>query len=147
MTVINVSDFSDKMKKDLPILLGCAALIMSIGTTTNQVSRVANYNKDKAYYQSLEKTLDSLPDDAVIGGDPFLLPHIADKDNVYIFDFKDVNKEEKTINEPEKYDYIVLRNGAEMFEFAEPLLEEEGYIKLETDVAEKVTVFKNTNRD
>ena len=147
MTVINVSDFSDKMKKDLPILLGCAALIMSIGTTSNQVSRVANYNKDKAYYQSLEKTLDSLPDDAVIGGDPFLLPHIADKDNVYIFDFKDVNKEEKTINEPEKYDYIVLRNGAEMFEFAEPLLEEEGYIKLETDVAEKVTVFKNTNRD
>lgn len=147
MAVINLSDFSPKLKKDIPILLGCAALMMTIGTTSHQVVKIGTYNRDKAYYQSLEETLDSLPDDAVIGGDPFLLPHIADKDNVYIFDFKDVNKEEKTINEPEKYDYIVLRNGAEMFEFAEPLLEDEGYIKLETDVAEKVTVFKNTNRD
>lgn len=147
MTVINVSDFSDKMKRDLPILLGCAALLMTVGTTTNQVSRVANYNKDKAYYQALEETLDSLPDDAVIGGDPFLLPHIADKDNIYIFDFKDVNKEENTVNEPEKYDYIVLRNQNDVFGFAEPLLEDYGYIKLETEVSDRVTVFKNTNRE
>lgn len=147
MTVINVSDFSPRMKKDLPILLGSAALIMTIGTTSNQVTRIERYHADKAYYQALEETLDSLPDDAVIGGNPFLVTHIADKDNVYIFDFKDVNKEENTINEPEKYDYIVLRNDEAVFTFAEPLLEEEGYVKLETEVADRVTVFKNTNRD
>ena len=147
MTVINVSDLSPKMRKQIPILLGCAALIMTVGTTTNQVVRIGNYNADKEYYQALEAALDSLPDDAVIGGDPFLIPHIADKDNVYIFDFKDVDKEKNIIKEPEKYDYIVLKNQAEICEFAGPLLEEEGYIRLETEVDEKITFFKNTNKD
>lgn len=143
MTLINVSDFPPRIKQDLPILLGSAALIMSMGTMSHHLNKIEDYQKNSAYLQSLEETLDSLPRDAVIGGDPFLLPHIADYKEVYIFDFGDVNKEENTLTEPYRYDFIVLKEDSEIRSFAEPLLYDAGYIKTETEVSERIAIYKS----
>ena len=143
MSVINVSDFTPRMKKDLSVILGSAALIMSMATVSHQLNKIEDYNKNSYYLQSLEATLDNLPEDAVIGGDPFLIPHIADYKEVYIFDFNDVNKEENYLTEPYRYDFIVLKKDSEICKFAQPLLDDAGYLEVESEVSHKITIFQS----
>ena len=143
LTVANVSDLSPNAKKNISVLLGSAALIVSMGTISHQVNKISDYNKNAAYFQSLESTLDSLPHDAVIGGDPFLLPHIADYKEVYIFDGNDINKEENTLKEPYRYDFIILKEDSEIRSLAEPLLTEAGYVKTDTEVSEKIAIYQS----
>lgn len=143
MTVINVSDFSPKFRKDLSVLLGAAALIMSMGTMSHHINKISDYERNSAYLQSLEETLDDLPRDAVIGGDPFLIPHVADYKEVYIFDFNDVNKEQNVLTEPYRYDFIVLKKDSDICKFAWPLLEDAGYVETENEVCEKIAIYQS----
>lgn len=143
MTVINVSDFSPKLRKDLSVLLGTAALIMSMGTMSHHMNKITDYEKHATYFQSLEETLDALPRDAVIGGDAFLIPHVADYKEVYIFDFNDVDKEKNILTEPYRYDFIVLKKDSEICTFAWPLLKEAGYVETDNEVSEKIAIYQS----
>lgn len=143
MTLINVSDFAPQTRKNLSVLLGSAALLMSIGTTSHQVNKIGYYHSNEAYFQSLEETLDSLPKDAVIGGDPFLIPHIADYKEVYIFDKNDINQEENVLTEPYRHDFIVIPEDSETRSVGETAILDAGYVKLETEVSEKIAIYQS----
>lgn len=145
MAMINLDDFTPKMKKDFSVLVGSAALIMSMGTMSHHMNKISDYEKNAAYFQSLEATLDELPRDAVIGGDPFLIPHIADYKEVYIFDFNDVNQDLGILTEPYRYDFIVLKKDSEICKVAAPMLFEIGYTETENEVSEKIAVYQSPN--
>ncbi len=144
MAVINVDDFSPRTRQDIPILLGSAALLMSVGTQSHHIDKYENYQDNKEAYIKMEATLDAIPKDAVVAADPFIIPHIADREEVYIYDFADVDKNAVALIEPDKYDFIVLKPGTEITMFAEPLLGNAGYVKVQTDVSDRINIYMNT---
>lgn len=107
MCILNLDDMSRRSKHDIPVILGTAAMIMTIGTCSQHIG-YAEYNKsNKEYLNSVEDMLDSLPLEASIGTDTFLIPHIAEHKHAYIFDGYDIDENGAVIN-PDKYDFIII---------------------------------------
>jgi len=141
MTLINVADLKGRARQDIPVLLGCAAFILTMGTVSHHINKIEDYNNNAAHFQTLEATLDAIPEDAVIAGNPFLIPHLSDRDEVYVFDMNDIDQNANKVKDIEKYDFIVLKNGETPCLAAEPILGEYGFVKLKTGVSDRVTIF------
>ncbi|MBP3380483.1 MAG: DUF2079 domain-containing protein [Ruminococcus sp.] len=107
MCIINLDDMSRASKHDIPVILGTAAMIMTIGTCSQHIGYVEYNRSNKEYLNSVEDMLDSLPLESSIGTDTFLIPHIADHKHAYIFDGNDIDENGAVIN-PDKYDFIVI---------------------------------------
>ncbi len=147
MTLVNVADLKGRARQDIPVLLGCAAFILTMGTVSHHINKREDYNNNAAYFQTLEATLDAIPEDAVIAGNPFLIPHLSDRDEVYIFDMNDIDQNTNEVKDIEKYDFIVLKNGENSCLAAEPILGEYGFVKLKTGVSDRVTIFMSPDYD
>lgn len=116
MCILNLDDMSQRSKHDIPVILGTAAMIMTIGTCTQHLGYV-EYNKtNKEYLNSVEQMLDDLPLEASIGTDTFLIPHIADHKHAYIFDGYDIDENGAIIN-PDKYDFIIIPCLSDQYEY------------------------------
>ena len=141
LAVCNTADLSRRTRQDMAVLLGCAAFIMSMGTLSHHLNKIADYQNNAGYFQALEETLDAIPEDAVIGGNAFLIPHLSDREEVYLYDMGDIDQEAGCLKEPYKYDFIVLGKNEKVCLTADPLLTEAGYVKLETAVSNRYTIF------
>lgn len=142
MALINVSDLTPRARKNIPVLLGAATLIFSVGTVSHRIDYVDYYKNDKEYFQTLEATLDAIPQDAVIAGDAFLVPHVCDRKEVYIFDNGDLNAEKTAVITPERYDFIVLQLSSDVCKAAAPLLEAEGFTVWQ-QVSDRIVIYQN----
>lgn len=142
MTLINVDDMAPRLRRNIPVLLGAAALIFATGTVSHRIDYVDRYQNEEAYFLRLESTLDAIPEDAVIGADAFYVPHVCDREEVYIFDFGDLTSDQLALREPERYDYVVLPMSSDVYKAAAPLLEKEGYT-VWTQLDERVVIYQN----
>ena len=126
MSIINLDDLGAAKKHDLPILMGSAAMILSVGILSHNIGSYESYQKDEKdgnkYYSTLEAMIQSVPEDASLAIDTWLLGHGANRDEVYLFDNGDLdiinpddvaagNPPQGTIKEIEKYDYFIISEG------------------------------------
>ncbi|MBR5774450.1 MAG: DUF2079 domain-containing protein [Clostridia bacterium] len=83
LLIMNVSEMSDNAKRiALPIaaVAACLAFCMFI---LPRGGPVRAYRESKATYQQMDAILDTIPDDASVAASTFLLPHVADRAEVY----------------------------------------------------------------
>ncbi len=142
MCIINIDDMGQTRKQEIPVLLGVAALVVSLGTVSHNISYYENHKPSAEYYANLEEMLDEIPQDASVICDTWLLPHIADRDEVYLLDNNDYNAATNEIIEPEKYDFFVVPVGTELTNNLLPLFDELG-ITLYDEIPGRIQVYKS----
>ncbi|SFX88917.1 DUF2079 domain-containing protein [Ruminococcus sp. XPD3002] len=144
MSIINLDDMGRKKQQDVPVLLGCAGILMSLGLFSHNIGTYESHKREKDYFDALEEMLDRIPEEASVGGDNFLLPHMADRDEAYIFDFNDLNQEEMTIIDVDRYDYFVIPTSSDLYNAIFPYFEKYGITEVD-DCQGRIKVFKNPN--
>ncbi|MDE6775869.1 MAG: DUF2079 domain-containing protein, partial [Ruminococcus sp.] len=126
MCVINIDYMGKRGKQDIPIALGSAAMILTIGTYSHTWGNYTSYKRSEDYLTRLDTALDEIPKDGSVGADVFLIPHLADHKEVYIFDGNDFN-EDGTITTPERFDFIVLAMITDVYDTFSANIENNGY--------------------
>ncbi len=144
MTVINIDDMSENTRRNIPILVFASSFVFYAGIESYNTFYYEYYTENKAFYEKSEETLQSIPENAVIGGDSVLISHLCDRKEVYIFDKNDMNAEKTAILEPDRYDFIVLRINSDVYKQAAPLLEKEGYT-LWKQAGTHLAIYKHPN--
>lgn len=142
MCIINIEDMGQTKKQELPVLLGTAALIVSLGSISHNMSYYENHQSSAEYYAELEEMLDEIPQDASVVSDTWLLPHIADRDEIYLWDNDDYNAATNEIVDPERYDFFVVPVGTELTNNVLPLFEEMG-ITLYDEIPGRIQIYKS----
>lgn len=127
MSLINVHDMTPQMRKNIPILWSIATVLFFAGMQADDAAYIRQYTEKKDYYIQSEQMLDSIPEDAVIAGNALIISHVCDRDEVYIFDYNDLNSEKTELINPERYDFIALFIKSDIYADAVPLLEKEGF--------------------
>ena len=157
MCIINLEDLSAAKKHDLPILMGTAAIILTIGTQTQSLTSYENYKTEEEsgskYFSTLEAMIQTVPKDASLAIDTWLLPHAANRDKVYLFDNSDIdlyNADQVAqgeapfgaVREIEKYDYFIISENWEYYNLCTQAFSENG-IHMVDEIPGRIAVFKS----
>ena len=145
MSIINLDDMKEK-KQDIAFVSGVTSLIVAFGWTSTKFRYYERYRDDPKFIE-VEALLDSVPQDACVAAESFLLPHIADRDRVFILDMNDAYKNEENpsenhLLEPQRYEYYVFNYHSDIHQFCEPLFDEMGF-SLYDEVPERVVIYHN----
>lgn len=141
MCIINLDEMSQRGKQNVPVILGAAAFIMTIGTCSHNWHYYEGYQKNKDYYIALESLLDSIPKDAAVGADGYYVPHIADHKELYLFDTNDYDENGK-LTTPEKFDFVAISAIPDTFGMSADALTSSGYT-LWAEIKGKCQVYKS----
>lgn len=126
MCIINIDDMGQRGKQNIPIALGTAAFIMTFGTLSGKWGSYISYQNGRDYFDSLEIMLDNIPDDASIGTDTFLIPHVADHKQISIFDENDTDETGK-IKNIALFDFVAVPVRNDRYEGQKEILLNNGY--------------------
>ncbi len=126
MCVMNIDDMRDEVKPNVAVAFGAAAVIMTTGMISTKISSYNYYKSDKEYFDSLDEMLDSIPKDASVGTDAFLMPHVCDHKQISYFDEYDFDEMGK-IKQIEIYDFVALPVRNDSYESRKNLLVNNGY--------------------
>jgi uncharacterized membrane protein len=96
LTVVNLSDMRDEFRKMLPIAVAMSAVITYSATMASKTNYYRSYVQSCDTRAAINEVLNEIPKDAGVTASTFLLPHIANRDEIYQY---------KSKNETE---YIVL---------------------------------------
>lgn len=83
LIIMNVSEMPDNSRRIILPIAAVAACIAFCMFICPRVAIIEDYNKNKATYQQMEEILDAVPDDASVAASTFLLPHVAQRAEVY----------------------------------------------------------------
>ena len=160
MCIINLDDMSAERKHDLPVLLGSAAMILTIGTQSHNIGTYESYQREESadgshYYSRLEDMIQSVPEDASLAIDTWLLPHAANRDEVYLFDSGDIevyNPDDVAngyapagaVKELEKYDYFIISQGWEYYSLCVDQLTTNGYVMMD-EIPGRISMYGKTS--
>lgn len=139
LALLNADDITYQKRNTVIAMASVASLISSLCFVSSKMGFVETYQSRPEYYRNLEACLDDVPRDASVITNTWFLPHIADRERVYVFDRNDfetnpeINGEEDFeksvtgLKKMERYDFYVLSRGDENTPIAIPYLEEAGY--------------------
>ena len=142
--ILNLDDLGEEKKHDLSILLGSAAMVFFVGMSIQNLDSRISYENGKEGFRQVEEVLDSIPQDGVVCATPFLLPHCADRDYIYLYDFNDCDRDNNRLLEPDRYEYLVYGPTGELGEFTTPILESLGWT-LYNEMPGRVVIYHNPN--
>lgn len=146
MCIINLDDMGQNNKQELPVIMGSAAIILTIAVMSNHIHYYTNHKLSDDYNSRLEEMLDNIPDDASVLSETWFVPHIANRSEVYLLDNNDYNAEQNSIINFERYDFIVVSVGSEVYKNIKPLFEELG-VTLYDETDGRVEVYKCPHYD
>ncbi|MBR1592597.1 MAG: DUF2079 domain-containing protein [Ruminococcus sp.] len=150
MSIINLDDINEK-KQDIAFVSGITSLIIAFGWTTTKIRYYERYKEDEAHFKNVEALLDGVPKDAAVASEAFLLPHMADRDRIYLLDMNDAIKNEddpsqNRLTEPGRYEYLVFNYNSEIHNLCIPIFEEMGF-SLYSEIPEKIVIYHNDRFD
>ena len=96
LAICNYSELSDRARRTMCSVGICSAIALLPITTMSKSYYFDKYNDNKITYAVLDDAMDSIPKDASVTASTFLLPHLADRDELYQYPSVNVS------------DYIVL---------------------------------------
>ncbi|MBO4876869.1 MAG: DUF2079 domain-containing protein [Ruminococcus sp.] len=124
MSILNIDDMDKDKRRLFPVAIGSSAIIMSFTLFSNHIGYISTYKNNQSYYEDLEEMLDRIPADARVASEHSLLPHIADRDEVYLLHPEDARADEGILANREKYDcYAFYFNST--YESYKPFMESE----------------------
>lgn len=133
VTLLNLSELGDRAKKIMLPTAAVASLLLFVMLVTPKFGYYTDrYVREKDIYRSMESVLEMIPDDASVTCSTFLLPHIADRGEIYEVTYHKENGKYKTDTD---FAVLDMRYKDESQMLAEYFLEEgydeyhrEGYI-------------------
>ena len=146
-----------KNARDLPKLWRHRAMItaaiVTVVTTTAMASGkwllVDIYKGNEANYQTAEMSIRSIPKEASVLANTSFLPHIADRDQIYLFDDSCLAKDEEgnvtDLFGLEKYDFCVLSKHDPLTDQAKPFLEAAGWTVYAEPEGDLVIIYERTD--
>lgn len=143
MVFLNLEDLGEKPKHDLAILLGSAAILFFVGLPLHYWDHVETYESVEKQFQMVEDTLDTIPRDASVNATPFFIPHISERDELYLFDMSDIDEATQTIKNMD-FDFFVFGPNTELCDITKPLLEQYGWTVFD-EVPNRVLIYQNPN--
>ncbi|WP_049963006.1 DUF2079 domain-containing protein [Ruminococcus sp. HUN007] len=119
--VINVADLDKKSIKEIVPLMAVASLIMFAANDTNKLYYPEVYKNYKDNNDRKNAFCEAIPEDASLLATPFLIPHCANRDKLYVLD-------EGSAPNPDTTDFVIFEDGSEEWkQNKRALLESEGY--------------------
>lgn len=132
MMLINCDDVRPSKKNMLVTASAAVAFVCAICLVSGNISDYENYKKREEHYEAMELCLDSIPEDASVACNTWYLPHIADREEIYVLDNGDFNVDPndetiKTLKEINRYDFFVMSVYDDYTEQASAQLEAAGF--------------------
>lgn len=145
LLVLNCGDMSFEKRNMAVTGSMMACLLVSVCLFTKNVGYIENYVENKAAHQEIAECLAAIPEDAVVCSNTWYLPHIADRDEIYIFDHADLDIDEGNqvllgVREPWKYDFYVFCITDQYMPEVAAKLEAEGF-SLYGEAADKLRIY------
>ena len=149
MTLINAEDFKTEHRNMLVSSSAVVSVITTFCLVSGNIGYYESYSEKTEYYQVLDDCLDTVPDDASVLSNSFYLPHIANREEVYMLDNSylavDPNDEtNKTVKDVYKFDFYVLAAHDESTPYFVASLEEAGF-KIYNEVSDRMIIYVNPN--
>ena len=121
--MINYAELKGKHKEFLPIFMSISALLFFSSLVGGNVGSKELYDNNRERYDVKDELIDSIPEDASVACDSFYLPHLAQRDEIYLLDSNDVEP-------PSFTDFVIVRTEQnEEWEDQEvSKLQTEGYV-------------------
>ena len=130
LAIINISDFKKDIRNICIITAGALSIITVFSMISGKILYYEHYIEYKDFYANIEAGLDTIPDDASVISSRYILPHLAERDEIYLFDAKDyiiAGDEVIGLKDLTKYDFYVLDYSEEDIYMAIPYLKAAGY--------------------
>lgn len=127
LSTVNISEMEESRKRQLPILMAVVSIIMTFGTQTKFAYCINSYKFNKEGIAAVDEMLDSIPQDASVLCDPYYVPHVAQREKVYLFDFYDVDQSNNSLIDSERYDFIAVPVNSDLNETIRPFFDQNGY--------------------
>ncbi len=118
--MVNCDDMERHKRNILSSAAAVTAFITCITMLSGELSSWESYKTRRDYFQSIEDCLDTIPENGSVVLNTWLLPHVADRAEVYTLDNNDYIIDAATetfqgIKEPGRYDFFVLRTTEKYF--------------------------------
>lgn len=147
LTLINVDDFAPDRRTVSVITAGAVSLITAFSLISGKISYYERYHEREEHFKAIEACLDTIPDGYSVISNTSYLPHIADRNEIYLFGDEDFikNGDEITgLKDMEHYDFYVLSRGDSKTSSAIPYLESAGYM-IFAECENTVVIYVNPN--
>ena len=114
MALLNLEDMKRPQRKAFIISAASASVITAFSLCSGQISYYTYYRDNKTHFQAIEECLATIPEDASAASDnPWYIPHIAERDEVYYlskdyFIGESTEAETRLLKNIEDYDYYVM---------------------------------------
>lgn len=119
--LINVADLDAKAIRRTVPLMAVASVLMFTANDSRQLYYADTYKNYRDQNDRKSAYLQAIPDDASVLATPFLIPHLANRDELYILD-------EASSVEADTCDFVVFEDGNDEWKANKrTMLEEEGY--------------------
>jgi hypothetical protein len=133
MLLINCDDFEPDKRNTFVTCSAVASFIMTVSLLSGNISYYENYNERKEYYQEIQECLDSIPDDVSVASNTWYLPHIANRDELFILDNGDFQIDAESnafiaFRELERYDFLVMNYNDTYIQEAIEYLLKNGFV-------------------
>lgn len=122
LVVINTADMPKRMRHTVLPLMAAASLLTAVSLDSNKLYHYDAYDNGKARFQTLDKLLSVVPDDASVSVNTWYLPHVANRAELYMLEESDADK-------PDFCDFVILSDssGEAWVQTKTDLLMAEGY--------------------
>ncbi len=132
MTLLNCADFNRQKRNVFIASAAAASIIMTVSIVTWRSYYYEDYKKSEEQFIAMEECISDVPKDAVIAAQSSVLPHCADRDEVYLLDKNDYeenpfDEKDKTLKDPDKYDFYILNYKDSYTKYTIPLIKDRGY--------------------
>lgn len=106
--ISNIKDMSPELRR----IVAVSTVIMSVFITCNALKTdvtgyTKNYNENKEKFEQYERDLDRIPEDVSITVNTFILPHLYDREELYMFEY----------DKPTDYVILMSNNADERAKF------------------------------
>lgn len=130
LAVVNAADMPAKIKNAAIICAAAVTAVTTVSLASQKLSVLKNRSERGEFFDSAEECLRDIPKEGSVLANTFILPHIADRAEIYELDdgvlIKDGLGNVTGIKEQELYDYIVLSRLDPLTDELAPYLESEG---------------------
>jgi uncharacterized membrane protein len=124
LAVVNLRDFKPKSRHTAIISMAIVSVLTCVSMLSPEIYNYEHYERNKVRFQQMEMYLEKIPQDASVRSETFVLPHIADRTEIYMLDDGDLEDTKNPVDE----DFVVIQdNNTEFSKKAKKYLEKIGY--------------------
>lgn len=127
LSIRNTEDMGMERRNKILIIAAIVTVITTVSMASVKLSYITRYNARRDYYNSADECIQSVPKDACVLANAFLLPHAADRDCIYELKEDVFTEDGLEIKEFDKYDFCILSTHDPMTEKITPFLQETGW--------------------